>query len=126
MRFLADESRDFSVVRALRTAGHDVVSILESARGSTDEDVLARGLREGRIVITEDGDFGNLVFSRGRAHVGVLFLRFPASERAGLASAVVAAASQAGDRLYHAFVVLQPGRVRIAPRPDGSFGETVT
>jgi len=117
--FLADESCDFSVVRALRAAGHDVVSILETARGSTDEEVLARGLHEGRIVITEDSDFGNLVFSRGKAHVGVVFLRFPASERAVLASAVVAAVSQVGDRLQHAFVVVQPGRVRITPGADG-------
>lgn len=119
MLFLADESCDFSVVRALRAAGHDVVSILETARGSTDEEVLARGLREGRIVITEDGDFGNLVFSRGKTHVGVLFLRFPASERAVLASAVVAAVSQVGARLQQAFVVVQPGRVRITPGADG-------
>ncbi|MBI3080243.1 MAG: DUF5615 family PIN-like protein, partial [candidate division NC10 bacterium] len=29
MRFLADESCDFAVVRALRAAGHDVVAIAE-------------------------------------------------------------------------------------------------
>jgi hypothetical protein len=32
MRFLADESCDFAVVRALRAAGHDVVAVAELSR----------------------------------------------------------------------------------------------
>jgi hypothetical protein len=34
MRFLADESCDFAVVRALRSAGHDVLAVAEVARGA--------------------------------------------------------------------------------------------
>jgi hypothetical protein len=30
MRFLADESCDFAVVRALRAAGHDVLAVAET------------------------------------------------------------------------------------------------
>ncbi|MGH9202788.1 MAG: DUF5615 family PIN-like protein, partial [Vicinamibacterales bacterium] len=41
MRFLADESCDFTVVRALREAGHDVTSIAEISPGVDDEVVMA-------------------------------------------------------------------------------------
>ena len=43
MRFLADESCDFSVVRALRFAGHDVLAIAEVSPREEDEDVRERG-----------------------------------------------------------------------------------
>ena len=44
MRFLADESCDFAVVRALRAAGHDVKAVVETHRGATDESVIALAL----------------------------------------------------------------------------------
>ncbi|MGH7822318.1 MAG: DUF5615 family PIN-like protein, partial [Candidatus Binatia bacterium] len=58
MRFLADESCDFAVVRALRAAAHDVVAIVETAPGAEDELVMGLALREQRILLTEDRDFG--------------------------------------------------------------------
>ena len=50
-RFLADESCDFAVVRALRAENYDVVAVAETARGATDERVISLALREHRIVV---------------------------------------------------------------------------
>ena len=36
MRFLADESCDFAIVRALRDAGHDVMAVAENHAGAED------------------------------------------------------------------------------------------
>lgn len=66
MRFLADESWDFAVVRARRAAGHDVVAIAESRHGITDRDVMELAEIERRVVITEDKDFGQLAFAGER------------------------------------------------------------
>ena len=61
MRFLADESCDFSVVRALRAAGHDIVAVAEgSLRGSSDREVIGLAKDNRRILLTEDKDFGQL------------------------------------------------------------------
>jgi predicted nuclease of predicted toxin-antitoxin system len=65
MNFLADESCAGPVIRALREAGHDVVAIADVARGASDEQVLERALQEERVLITEDRDFGVLVYARG-------------------------------------------------------------
>ena len=65
MNFVADESCAKPVVLALREAGHDVVSIGEVAPGATDQQVLERALNERRVLITEDRDFGELVYARG-------------------------------------------------------------
>ncbi len=45
MRFLADESCDFAVVRALRAAGHDVAVIAEISPRATDEFVMDLAIR---------------------------------------------------------------------------------
>ena len=44
--------------------GHDVLSALEAAPGATDDELLALALAEQRILVTEDKDFGELVFVR--------------------------------------------------------------
>jgi predicted nuclease of predicted toxin-antitoxin system len=65
MRFLADESCDGAVVRAMREAGHDVTSVRDTMRGASDRSVLDAALSERRLLLTEDKDFGELVFARG-------------------------------------------------------------
>jgi len=90
MQFIADESCDFAVVRALRAAGHDVVAVAELDAGLEDDSVVARALDEHRVLLTEDKDFGQIVFASGRPAAGVVFIRFPAGARSGLAAAVCA------------------------------------
>src|SRR5690348_4387868 len=84
MRFLADESCDFSVVRALRSAEHDVVAIAEVSPRADDDDVRERAVRDERILVTEDKDFGQLVYASMRRTGGVIFIRFPARARRDL------------------------------------------
>ncbi len=64
MRFLADESCDFSIVRALRGAGHDVVAVAEQSGGIPDDVVIELARADSRVLLTEDKDFGQLVFPR--------------------------------------------------------------
>src|SRR5712671_779505 len=111
MNFLADESCAGPVIRALREAGHDVVAIAEVAKGATDEQVLKRAVNEKRVLITEDRDFGELVYARGRSSAGVILVRF--HSRAGRAkpATVVEAVAKLGARLRDAFTVVEPGRV---------------
>lgn len=119
MRFLADESCDFAVVRALRVAGHDVAAIAEISPRATDEVVLELAIRESRILLTEDKDFGQLLHANEAAAGGVFLLRFPARARADLPGAVLKLVEERGEGLLGQFLLLQPGRVRISGRPAG-------
>ena len=116
MRFLADESCDFAVVRALRAAGHDVHAVAELAFGSDDIVVMDLALREARILLTEDKDFGQLVYAYSRQSSGVIFIRYPANARKTLPRAVVNLIAEAKKELTCSFVVMSPGRVRIGGR----------
>ena len=117
MRFLADESCDFAVVRALRAAGPAVTAVGAVAAGASDEKVIATAIRERAVLLTEDKDFGQLVFAERRATGGVIFIRFPAAFRAELPRVVCRLVEQRGEKLVGSFVVIQPGRIRVARRP---------
>ena len=118
IRFLADESCDFSVVRVLRTAGYDVKSISEESPGTDDSHVIESAIRDKRILLTEDSDFGQLVFSHGRKAAGVIFMRYPARTRSQQARDMVVLVDSQSSRLQDRFIVAQPGRIRIIRIPD--------
>jgi predicted nuclease of predicted toxin-antitoxin system len=75
VRWLADECVAGSVVARLREAGHDVTYVAELAPSTTDPDVTALAHREGRLLLTEDKDFGELVFRWNRPVPGLVLLR---------------------------------------------------
>jgi predicted nuclease of predicted toxin-antitoxin system len=112
MRFLADESCDFRVARALRAAGHDVMAVIEVMPGASDDAVIEMAVRERRIFLTEDRDFGQLVYAAGKPTAGVILLRFPTTARADLPLILTNFVAEHGDKLSECFVVVQPGRIR--------------
>lgn len=117
IRFLADESCDFSIVTALRGNRYDVLAVIDRAPGATDQQVIELALAEQRVLLTEDKDFGQLVFAANKAGGGVIFIRYPANLRKELQERVLELVNREGDRLQHAFAVLEPGRVRISTTP---------
>jgi len=115
MRFLADESCDFSVVRALRAAGHDVVAIAEVARRIEDTEVMERAVQEARVLLTEDKDFGQLVYAGAHESSGVILIRFPPRARPTLPALVLETVQLHEEQLAESFVVLEPHRARVRP-----------
>lgn len=116
LRFLADENCDFAIVRALRQAGFDVVALAESASRTVDRDVIRLAHEEERILITEDKDFGWLVFVSRVDAPGVVLVRFPSRARATIGAHAVDMATTHGASLTGAFVVLEPGQLRVQRR----------
>lgn len=71
-------------------------------------------LQESRLLLTEDKDFGRLVFA-GAGSAGVILMRFPAVARKQLAQTAMQLVSSQAQRIVRRFVVVQPGRIRISP-----------
>jgi len=117
VRWLADECVAAPLVAFLRAHGHDVLYVAEAAVGLSDADVIALALREKRLLLTEDKDFGWLAFAGHMDNPGVVLIRFPATARVTLAASVTRLASDLGPKLMGAFVVLRPGSVRISMTP---------
>ena len=77
-RFILDENVELRIGRALKTLNYDVTIVAEDYPASiADHEILALSVAEDRILITNDRDFGDLIFHRGHSHSGVIYFRLP-------------------------------------------------
>jgi predicted nuclease of predicted toxin-antitoxin system len=114
---LADENFARDAVFALRERGHDVAWVRSDAPGSSDLQVISRAQAEGRILITFDKDFGELVFRSGlSAASGVVLFRISVPSPTYIAQVAVAALESRTDWAGH-FAVVGDDRVRMTPLP---------
>jgi predicted nuclease of predicted toxin-antitoxin system len=78
VRILADENVHKRVVVRLRDAGYSVEWVRETARGSSDDNILAGADISEHIFVTNDSDFGELIFAQGApCPYCVLYSRLP-------------------------------------------------
>jgi predicted nuclease of predicted toxin-antitoxin system len=120
MRFLVDECLFVQIVNELRRAGHDVHWVTDDMKQADDETVLAIANSEQRILMSEDRDFGELVF-RDRAHaVGIVSVRVSEFDLSpdDMGTFVAAKVQELGQTLLGQFTVVEPGRVRPRPLPS--------
>jgi predicted nuclease of predicted toxin-antitoxin system len=71
MKIVMDENFPYPSVRAMRRMGFDILSIQESFPGLSDTDVLRVAVREDRILLTFDRDFGERIFHKASHHLPV-------------------------------------------------------
>lgn len=74
MKILLDTCVWGGVLQTLKSAGYDVIWTGEWDKDPGDEEILAFAHREGRILVTLDKDFGDLVFVFGLPHSGIIRL----------------------------------------------------
>ena len=115
MKLLVDEGVDAAIVARLRADGLDVLYVAELAPGITDQAVLELANSDGRVLVTTDKDFGELVFRLRRVAFGVLLVRLAELPSASRADAVAQAIGEHRDKMAGAFTVLTPSFVRIRP-----------
>jgi predicted nuclease of predicted toxin-antitoxin system len=115
MQFIVDESTGAAVVEYLRAAGHDVLAVAEVMPQAEDQAILTRAEDEARTLVTNDKDFGELVFRSGHGHHGVVLLRLHDESPANRVRVMKAILGQYLDRLPAHFTVATEGRVRIRP-----------
>lgn len=116
MRFLADECVAPATVDALRGAGHDVIHALEVFPAASDEFIASLAASDSRILLTEDTDYGDIVFHRGgRPPLGVILLRMGDLDAGDRVAKLMSVLSELGENVVGRFVVVGPSRVRIRP-----------
>lgn len=75
MKFIADESVEFRFVSELRKQEYDIVSVSEEYSGIIDSEVLTMAFNQKRILITNEKDFGDLVYRLKLPHKGIILFR---------------------------------------------------
>ena len=114
MRFLVDECTGSRVATWLAENGHEVFSVYDEARGSTDDEILTKAYTENWILVTNDKDFGELVFRERRPHHGVVFLRLDDERSIAKIATLEKLLENYAERLPDRFVVVTDNQVRFA------------
>ena len=82
MKVVTDENVDATIVEALQFQKVDVLHIGATYPGIGDEEVLAIANNRKALLLTEDKDFGELVYRLKMAHYGIVLVRLSGLENA--------------------------------------------
>lgn len=91
----------------------------EWAKDPGDDEVLAQALRESRIVVTLDKDFGELAVVHARRHAGIIRPVGFASTAQG-PTCVTALAKYERELAAESLITIEPWRVRVRPSVHGA------
>ena len=122
MRFLLDVCAASRRMRdALVEQGHDVLSALERSPRATDEELMSLAIAERRILVTEDKDFGELVFVHRLPHPCIVrFVEMVVVEKV---SAMLELIEQHSEALGEgSLIVVTRSRIRIRQREQAAGG----
>lgn len=122
-KLLANENIPLSSVRFLEAAGHDVVSVTETSLGVSDTVVLQQASEQGRILVTFDRDYGELVYLRRLpCPPAIILLRFTPTtpEEAGV---IINGLLSSAVDIDGYFLVLDRDHVRQRPLPSAFASE---
>jgi len=123
MKFLTDECCDAGLVAGLRADGHDVSYVLEGRTGISDDEVLQNAFVAGRILLTEDKDFGELVCRLKKPACGIILMRIDVEARSEKLPRLKTLIDKHAGLLPGHFVVVDLNKYRFRPlifqqRPD--------
>ena len=110
-QIIADESVDYRIVLLLRQLGLTVYSISEDQPSIKDDLVLNIACDNNALLITEDKDFGELVFRLQLPHRGILLIRIDEAEQK--IKSVSAAIQKYYDQMLNKFSVINNSKLRI-------------
>ena len=86
--------------------------IADAAAGFSDSDVITLALHDRGLLLTEDKDFGDLVFRRKQAVPGVVLMRIGFDNVELKNTRSVAAIERYGEGLFGRYTVAEDGRLR--------------
>ena len=120
MLFFVDECLPRRLCTQLAQLGHDVTYASDVCRSAADDVVLALATSQGRIMVTEDRDFGTLTMRFGHLSIGVVIAHvqeFPGDIDV-VVDLVTKSIHDLGTALLGCLTTVEPGRVRQRALPS--------
>jgi predicted nuclease of predicted toxin-antitoxin system len=113
VRFLLDVcASSRSLTQFLKDLGHDSLSVVAIDAKADDAQVLQIALNEDRVLVTEDKDFGELIFVRGLPHGTIIrFCEMTVDEQVNAMQELLD--SHLAALQSNAIVTVRRGRIRI-------------
>jgi|SRR3989338_2954944 len=113
LKFIVDESSGSKVAEALGQKGYDTIYCGKFFPGCQDEYILKKAENDGRIIITNDKDFGELMFRLKKPSNGVMFLRLKVDRPDNRIKFILEVVNGLGEKLEKKFVLISESKIRI-------------
>jgi predicted nuclease of predicted toxin-antitoxin system len=117
MRFLSDAHISREMVAMVRDLGHDCLDASAVPSRMPDVDVLRMAASQGRVVLTSDKDFGELVFVHRIPCPSVILIRVALADKTDRVATVRSAWPAVISRLPGHFLTITATGVRSRPPP---------
>jgi predicted nuclease of predicted toxin-antitoxin system len=110
MKFLVDECTGILVSQKLKELKYDSVSVIECMKGAEDEEILRLAVKERRVIITNDKDFGRLAgFFKPP---GIILLRLKDESIVNKVRIVSFVVSSYGDAILGNILIVSEKKIR--------------
>lgn len=113
LKFILDVGVGNKIAHYLNDLGYDALLVSSINPNMSDREILEIAEREGRMVITMDKDFGELVYLSDKRHKGVLLLRLEDANATEKVEVMKFIMENFKDNLEEGFCVYKNGRLRI-------------
>ncbi|HQI42396.1 MAG: hypothetical protein B6D44_02410 [Ignavibacteriales bacterium UTCHB2] len=113
IKFLVDENVGFTIINYLRDQGYDTKSVSEFFPSRDDSFILKKAIQENRIIITNDKDFGYLIFKTNLPAISLILLRFNDETPELKLNAIKTILSLPKDKLLNHFIVASEDKIRV-------------
>ena len=114
MRFIVDACTGPRVAKWLREQRHEVYSVHDESPQMEDSQIIQKAISEQWIIITNDKDFGEMIYREKYEHRGVILLRLD-DERTGNKMRVIGQLLESyAKQIEGRYIVVTETRIRVA------------
>jgi predicted nuclease of predicted toxin-antitoxin system len=115
VKFIADVNVEKPLIDYLNEIGYDVTWVADYDCEMLDKDLLRLSKRERRILLTNDKDFGELIYLQKSISAGVILFRVRGQRVEEKKRLIKKLIDQHGNKLSRHFIVITEKKIRIIP-----------
>ena len=115
LKFLADVNIEKLIVDELKTLGYDTIWIADENPYLDDMNIFKIAQKENRILLTNDKDFGEIVFRQKLISSGIVLFRIKGQDTREKIKLLKKVLISHKDRITKHFVVIAKEKVRFIP-----------
>ena len=112
LKFIADVNVEKPIIDYLSGKGYDVKWIPDYDCQILDKDLLIMANAENRILITDDKDFGELIFLQNKLSAGIILIRVKGQGVQNKVKLIKRLLQRYSDKLSNNFVIITDNKFR--------------
>lgn len=109
---VCDENLSQRWINLIKESGYETFSVREHFAGITDMEVTKIAIDKNALIVTEDKDFGDIVFAQNIKNVSVALLRYDQPDYETIANLLLSTLQQHFKSQEHCFYTITKQQVR--------------